>query len=84
MHIPDPMYSASRLVVMGGLLVLLSAVTGCGLLGSGDESEDNNFPEPPGRPSSSVQVMETPSVAVASPGAVGVSLPATFNSVIAK
>jgi hypothetical protein len=32
------------------LLGLTVSVSGCGLLGSGDDGDDQKYPEPPGRP----------------------------------
>lgn len=55
----DTVHSGFRFFMMMGVLLLFSTAAGCGLLGSGDGSEDDNFPDPPGRPNSSVQVMES-------------------------
>lgn len=53
------------------VLLLLSTTAGCGLLGSGDDGEDESFPEPPGRPSSSAHVEEP------LPNGLGPAAPAT-------
>ena len=58
MHDPHTPRGVLRLLLAGGLFLFVSTVAGCGLLGGGDESEDENFPDPPGRPNSSVQVIE--------------------------
>jgi hypothetical protein len=54
----QPIYRFVRPLALVGLFVLVSTVAACGVLGGGEEGEDESFPEPPGRPSSSVEEME--------------------------
>lgn len=46
----------SRLLQILGLCLLFSAITACGLVGGGDGGDEDSFPDPPGRPSNSLQM----------------------------
>lgn len=59
MQLISVIFSSSRVFVLGAVFMLGSLLMGCGLLGSGGDEEDQNFPDPPGRPNSaSVELLD--------------------------
>lgn len=66
MRDPDTLHDAFRFFLTVAVFLLIGTISGCGLLGSGDESEDDSLPDPPGRPNSSVQLVESHPVSFAS------------------